>query len=98
MRKYKVVIDTDALQDIQLATDWYNEQKPRLGTRFQKQVKAQINSLRINPYAYRIRYADVRCMLVKKFPFLIHFILDDSFNVVKVFALTHTSRNPKIWE
>ena len=44
MTQYKVAIDPEALQDIQSATDWYNEQQRGLGSRFQKQVKAQINS------------------------------------------------------
>jgi len=98
MKKYKVVIDADALQDIQEATDWYNEQSYGLGIRFQEQVKLHINKLKNNPNNYRIRYADVRCMLVKKFPFLVHFIVDESNMLVEVFAVIHTSRNPKIWK
>jgi hypothetical protein len=41
MAKHKIKIDAEALQDIQDATDWYNEQVPGLGSRFQKQVKRQ---------------------------------------------------------
>lgn len=48
MTKYKISIDSDALQDIQHATDWYNQQVKGLGSRFQKQVKKQINSLKSN--------------------------------------------------
>ena len=98
MKKYKLFIDTSALLDIQETTDWYNEQSPGLGSLFQKQVKLQINKLKNNPLSYSIRYADVRCMLVKKFPFLVHFIVDDSNSFMEVFAVIHTSRNPKIWE
>ena len=97
-RKYKVVIDTSALDDIQGATDWYNLQLSGLGTRFQKQVKLQIESLKNSPESYGVRYARVRCMLVKKFPFLVHFVIDDVNAVVEIFAVIHTSRNPKIWE
>ena len=45
---YKVIIDIDAVKDIQEATDWYNKIVKGLGTRFQKQVKKQINSLKNN--------------------------------------------------
>ena len=95
--KYSVKVDTDALLDIQEVTDWYNEQVSGLGSRFQKQVKIQINSLKINPNGYGIRYGDVRCMLIKKFPFLVHFTVDETNLFVEVFAIIHTSRNPKIW-
>jgi len=37
-------------------------------------------------------------MLVKKFPFLIHYIIDEANETVEVFAIIHTSRSPKIWE
>jgi hypothetical protein len=42
MNTYKLKIDKEALQDIQNATDWYNEQLEGLGSRFQKQTKLQI--------------------------------------------------------
>lgn len=98
MIKYKIRINTNALEDIQCITIWYNEQLQGLGSRFQKQVKMQINSLKINPNAYAIRYTDVRCMLIKKFPFLVHFTLNESQKTVDIFAVYHTSRNPHIWK
>lgn len=98
MAKYKIIVEPDALQDIQEVTDWYNEQLKGLGSRFQKQAVKQINSLKGNPLGYAIRYAEVRCMLVKKFPFMVHFSIDEKQNLVEVFGVYHTSRNPKIWE
>ena len=38
MSSYKLQIDADALEDIQKATDWYNEQLQGLESRFQKQI------------------------------------------------------------
>lgn len=97
MSIYKIYIDIDALKDIQDATDWYNEQLPTLGSRFQKQVKSQINSLKKNAHVYAIRYENVRCMLVKHFPFLVHFTVNERHKTVNIFAVFHTSRNPQIW-
>lgn len=98
MKFYKVKINIDALSDIQQATDWYNKRLPELGTRFQKNVKRQINTLKHSAVNYSIRYNNVRCMLIKRFPFLVHFIIDEANLVVEVFAIFHTSRNPQIWE
>ncbi len=96
MEKYRVIIDNDALQDIQEATDWYNLQVEGLGSRFQKQVKFQIDSLKINALIYSNRYADVHCMLIKDFPFMVHYIIEESVSSIIVFAVIHTSKNPKI--
>jgi len=98
MKSYRLKINKNALLDIQESTVWYNEQLPKLGSRFQKTVKQHIEKLRYNADSYSIRYADVRCTLIKKFPFLIHFRIDETNQVVEIFAIIHTSRHPKIWE
>lgn len=98
MKVYKVQIDLDGLNDIEEVSDWYNNKLAGLGNRFSKQVKNQINSLKSNPLTYAVRYANVRCMLVKKFPFLVHFSVDEKQKVVEIFAVLHTSISPKIWE
>ena len=79
--KYKVRISPDALLDIQEATNWYNDQVAKLGGRFQDDAKSQINKLKINALKHSIRYANVRCALIKKFPFLIHFVVDEEIKL-----------------
>jgi mRNA-degrading endonuclease RelE of RelBE toxin-antitoxin system len=96
--RFNITIDQEALKDIQEATDWYNKQVKGLGSRFQKQVKVSIGSLKENPVKYSVRYQAVRCVLVKKFPFLIHFTIDENKKIIEIFAVIHTSRNPTIWE
>jgi len=78
MSSYKIKVFPEALTDIQNATEWYNEQSYGLGTRFQKQVIKQINKLNNTANIYTIRYNDTRCMVIKKFPFMVHFLLDSS--------------------
>jgi plasmid stabilization system protein ParE len=98
MKSYRIKISTYAISDMQEAGKWYNEQSLGLGSRFLKNVKEHINLLKSNPENYSVRYDNVRCALIKKFPFLIHFIIDEANQVVEVFAVFHTSRSPKIWE
>ena len=95
---YKIQIDEDAFQDIQFATDWYNEQLDGLGARFQKQVKIQINSLKKDAAIYSNRYADVHCLIINTFPFMVHYTVNEHLKLVEIFAIIHTSRNPKIWK
>jgi ParE toxin of type II toxin-antitoxin system, parDE len=91
-------IDEDAPQDIQEITDWYNIQLKGLGTRFQIQVISQINSLKSNPHTCSIKYDDMRCILIKKFPFLVHYSIDETNLIVSIYGVLHTSRNPQIWK
>ena len=98
MSQFKIKIDEEALQDILEITYWYNNQLKGLGSRFQKQVKSQINALKKNPNIYSKRYDDVHCMIIKKYPFLVHYSINQNLFYVEIFAVFHTSRNPQIWK
>ena len=98
MKPYKVIVGSIALLDIQEITNYYNKCLPKLGSRFQKLVKQQIGTLKDNAEVYNKRYEDVHCLFVRKFPYLIHFTIDNKNRIVEVFAIIHTSRSPDIWE
>ena len=51
---------------------------------------------KINPEAFGVRYLNVKCMLIKKFTFLVHIVIGNE-NTLRVFAIFITSRNPMIW-
>ncbi len=97
MKNYKVKVSPAALLDIQEITDWYNQQQAGLGKRFQKATIKHINELNKDPQIYAIRYKEIRCVLVKKFPYMAHFYINDQSNTVEVLAVISTDRNPKIW-
>jgi mRNA-degrading endonuclease RelE of RelBE toxin-antitoxin system len=98
LKARKITISPSAIFDIQEATDWYNKRLPKLGSRFQLAVKRQIGALKNNAEGYKTKYQDVHCMLVKKFPYLIHFTIDETNRIIEVFAVIHTSRSPEIWD
>ncbi|MBP4138067.1 type II toxin-antitoxin system RelE/ParE family toxin [Flavobacterium geliluteum] len=95
---YSIKIDIDAFNDIQNTSEWYEMQSKGLGLRYKNQTKKQINSLKKNPYLFSIKYDEIRCRKIEKFPFLIHYTIDDELKVVNVFAIFHTSRSPEIWK
>jgi plasmid stabilization system protein ParE len=97
MRKYQVKIDPEALKDLWEITVWYNEKQSGLGKRFKLAAIKHINSLSKNPQLYAVRYEEIRCMVVKKFPYLVHFYINDENHTVEVLAVISTDRDPKIW-
>jgi plasmid stabilization system protein ParE len=98
MKKYKVKIESEALDDIQEITDWYNDAQEGLGKRFQKTAIKHISSLNKDPQIFAIRYNEIRCMVIKEFPYMAHFYINDENNTVEVLAVISTDRDPKIWE
>jgi len=96
--KYKVKIEPEALADIQDVTNWYNNAKTGLGKRFRDITIKLIDSLKKDPHIYAIRYKEIHCAPVKKFPYMVHFYINTETRTVEVLAVFSTDRDPKIWE
>jgi toxin ParE1/3/4 len=94
MEKYLLSFEKEALNDIQEITDWYNEKVKGLGSKFQKQVLAQIKLLTTDAKLYKIRAENFRFLIVKKFPFLVYYELIEKKKLVIVYG----SRNPETWK
>ncbi len=98
MRNFNLKIEPEALTDIQEISDWYDDQQPGIGSVFQQQVTSQIDSLATDPQIYAIRYDQIRCMVVKRFPYMVHFYTNHENDTVEALAVISTDRNPKLWK
>jgi len=94
---FKIRIEQEALADIQQAVTWYNEQQAGLGHKFHDEVKASFKKLKINPF-FQIRYDNVRCLPLRKFPYMIHFTIHEQDKLLIIWAIFNTGRNPDIWK
>ena len=94
---YKINIEPDARLDIQEAIIWYNKQKKGLGREFFSEINSHITILKEKPH-FENRYDDVHCLPLKKFPYMIHFTIDEVKKSVSVRSVFHTSLNPNNWK
>jgi toxin ParE1/3/4 len=94
---YALEIDLRAIRDIQEAINYYDEQQSGLGRKFENELNKHLLTLEKNPF-FHVRYDDVHCLPLKKFPFMVHFTIDEENNRVTVRAVLHTSRDPQIWK
>lgn len=90
-------IEPEVLQDIQEGMEWYNKQQPGLGNTFYAEIKSFFEILKINPF-FQVRYDEVRCLPLRKYPYMIHFTIDEERKIVIVRAVFNTSQNPVIWK
>ncbi len=95
---YKAVILPLAKQDIKDAASWYNDRQLGLGKRFTVHVRNTVHYIRQNPGAVAIRYDTTRTALLSKFPYLIHFTVDETKKLVIILGVLSTSRDPKLWK
>jgi hypothetical protein len=93
MVKYKVIIDEEAKKDVRLTKDYYNKISPALKQIFLDDLYHSIDSLKINPF-FQMRYNNIRCLPLKKFPFMLHFTINEPETTVSVWGLVSTYLNP----
>ena len=97
-KTFSVNIEPEAFNDIQEAIDYYNHCKPGLGKEFLETIKKQIILLTKYHHSFAIRYDNIRCLPVKKFPYMIHYeVWKDKYQIsIKGVFCTH--QNPENWK
>ncbi len=93
---YQLIIDPAAIADIQDAIDYYDEQQAGLGKRFERALDKHFQVLRLNP-SFQVRYDHVRCVPMKKYPFMIHYTFEEKAKLVFIRAVFHTALDPYKW-
>lgn len=92
---YKIIIDPNANLDIIESIDWYNNAQAGLGLKFYKQILVSFDIIINTPFAFPVRYKTNHTALVKKFPFMVHYLIDSEKNAIVITAVLHTSRDQK---
>ena len=91
--KYQIL--PAAREEFRWARQWYKQQGVQgLSDRFALSVKAAIIKIRQQPFSYAVRYKNVRIAHTDKFPYAIHFYLDQ--NIIIITAIIFQGRNPLI--
>uniref|UniRef100_UPI004049AC05 type II toxin-antitoxin system RelE/ParE family toxin n=1 Tax=Flavobacterium sp. TaxID=239 RepID=UPI004049AC05 len=91
---FKIIILEEAKSDVRESITWYKNINPIFSKRFTNSFSNSVKQIKENPYQYQIRYDEVRVVLLRTFPYLIHFSIDNETIVIK--AVFHTSRDSKI--
>ena len=92
---HKLVIQPEAERELEHAFHWYNEQRAGLGQEFLDCVDSVFARIRGNPDQYAISYRSARLALVRRFPFVIAYVLEG--DTVSVIAVFHRHRDPDTW-
>lgn len=98
MNDYQVKIMPVAQSDINEVVEWYNDRKKGLGKIFYLELKARIEYVRKNPFHYQIQYKNIRNAIINRFPYFVHYHVDDEKKLIIIFGVTHMSRDPSIWK
>jgi plasmid stabilization system protein ParE len=84
-----------AKRDVKKAYEWYEEQKPGLGDVFLERVEECLSAIGRSPNAFQVVAHDARRAIVKQFPYVIFYRIEDE--AIYVYSVFHTSQNPQKW-
>ncbi len=92
---YRFVIQPEAEADLDEAYRWYERQRPGLGREFIERVEAVFDRICVTPELHGIVYKQVRQTLVRQFPYVVCYVLEEE--LVDVVAVFHGHRDPTDW-
>jgi hypothetical protein len=98
LKKFVLDVEPEVFDDIQEAVDFYNSRKQGLGERFYKAIDKQFDFLKKNYFSFAVRYDDIRCMKVEKFPYMVHYRVLQSQETISIKAVFCTHGDPDKWE
>jgi hypothetical protein len=91
---YTILITPAATEDIAVAVEYYNAVAADLGYRFADMVAEYVDRIAELPTASAVRYKNIRCKPMKRFPFLITFTIDEATHSVNILRVFNTYQEP----
>lgn len=92
---YKLIVEPEGEYDLHQAFDWYEQQRSGLGREFLECVEEVLNRLSEMPESRPLDHKNARLALVKRFPYVVCYLIDD--DTVYVMAVFHGHRDPETW-
>jgi len=85
-----------ALDELQDAFDWYQEQSPELGFALIEEIEEYFSKISENPHQFVVKFAKrYHHATLKIFPYQIIYRVHDIKKLIEVYSIFHTSRKPK---
>lgn len=94
MNRFTVRLRNKALGDIRQIRTWYRRIDPDLENRFVTALNQALDQIQDFPFAYQVLYRNTRRISLKKFPYGVYYLVQESRIIVV--AVIHHKRNPAL--
>ena len=92
---YEIIVSRKAQIEVQEAFDYYEERNKGLGFEFMRSLDAALQSVKRTPFSYQTIYKESRRVLLRKFPFALFYVVEETR--VVVIAVFHQRRSEIDW-
>lgn len=93
INNFKLKILSRAKFEVNEVTDYYESKTEGLGKAFYLEFKDYSKTLRNIPF-FEVKYSKIRTLALKKFPYTIHFTVDELEKTVSIQAVTSNHQDP----
>ena len=90
---YELMLQSEAIVDIQKAFEWYEHRTAGLGFEFIEEIEEGFERVSKHPHHYSAINRKYRKLRINRFPYLIVFEIEE--NKVVVNSVRHISQEPK---
>ncbi len=90
---YDLIISPRAEIEIENAADWYKNKQYGIEKRFLQLIALHLKGIRKNPYMYPIKHVILRECVMRPFPFLIIYSVENNNSII-VHSVFNTHQNP----
>lgn len=93
MTIYKILSTYQVYIEMNESVTWYNNQVSLLGNNFLNQISISLELISRLPHLTYVRYSpNIRCCIIPRFPFMIHYQVDDVKQAILIIAMLHMRR------
>lgn len=91
---YKIIVSPKAQIEIEDISEYYSQINFTILTKFYSELENAYKYLETNPH-FQTRYKNYRAIPIKKFPYLLFFVIDETTKTIRVLSCFNTSRSTK---
>jgi plasmid stabilization system protein ParE len=92
----KIRIHPKAEAEFKDSIIWYKNQQKGLEQEFVRCIDEAIEKIKRNPELYPLAHKNFRKIIVRRFPFVVIYEFDETS--IRILAIFHSRRNPKIFK
>ena len=92
---YSFVNSPSVEADITNAVNYYKNINPELAKQFLFRIREAKSYIAQIPQGFQVKYKEVRTLLLRQFPYHIHYLIDEDKKQIVILAIIHAYKNPQ---
>lgn len=94
MKKYELIFSPSVQNDTEDAVNYNKVQLWGLGNKFLTDLESTYKAIILTPFFASVKYDNIWCAALKKFPFSVHFMVNEKEKAATIISVFNTWKQP----